>query len=94
MAPPCDNFRMTQSPRWWLMGVAALMAAIFLYQSIGLTGAMVLVVALAAGFAGYRLYRARKGGRASGVRCLTCGETLAPTARGCKYCGSTRWTVN
>ena len=85
---------MTERPRWWLIGVAALMAAIFLYQSIGLAGAIVLVVGLAAGFAGYRFYRSRHAAKSGVVRCLTCGETLAPTARACKYCGGTRWTVN
>src|ERR1035438_9745583 len=44
---------MTDRPRWWLMGVAALMAAIFLYQSIGRAGAVMLTVGALAGFAGY-----------------------------------------
>lgn len=85
---------MTDRPRWWLIGVAALMAAIFLYQSIGLVGEIVLVAVTVAGLAGYRLYRSRHPRGGASVRCLTCGETLAPTARACKYCGSARWTVN
>ncbi len=85
---------MTDRPRWWLMGVAALMAAIFVYQSIGLVGTIVLVAGTAASLAGYRLYRSRHARGATAVRCLTCGETLASTARQCKYCGSARWTVN
>jgi hypothetical protein len=85
---------MTDRPRWWLIGVAALMAAIFLYQSIGMAGAVVLVVGSIGGLVGYRYYRSRKSGKSAGVRCLTCGETLASTARECKYCGSARWTVN
>jgi len=85
---------MTDKPRWWLIGVAASMAAIFLYQSIGLAGAMVLVVATIGSFAGYRFYRSRNPAKAAAVRCLTCGETLPSTARACKYCGSARWTVN
>jgi hypothetical protein len=76
------------------MGVAALMAAIFTYQSIGLVGAMVLGAVVIAGFGGYRFYRSRRRLKAGAVRCLTCGETLASTARACKYCGSARWTVN
>jgi 4-amino-4-deoxy-L-arabinose transferase-like glycosyltransferase len=85
---------MTDRPRWWLIGVAALLAVVFLYESIGSTGAMVLFVVALAGFAGYRFYRARNPGKGHSVRCLTCGETLSPTARQCKYCGSARWTVN
>jgi hypothetical protein len=81
-------------PRWWLMGVAVLMAAIFLYQMIGLAGSIVLVAGALLVYAAYRFYRSRHPGKSGVVRCLTCGETLAPTARGCKYCGSTRWTVN
>jgi hypothetical protein len=85
---------MTDRPRWWLIGVAALMAAIFLYQSIGLKGEIVLVAVTVAGLGGYRWYRSRNPRSAGSVRCLTCGETLASTARECKYCGSARWTVN
>lgn len=85
---------MTDRRRWWLMVVAALTAAIFLYQSIGLPGAMVLLVGSVAGLAGYRWYGSRNPPKAAAVRCLTCGETLASTARECKYCGSARWTLN
>ena len=85
---------MTDRPRWWLIGVAAVMAAIFLYQSMGQEGTIVLCVGAMAGFAGYRLYRSRRPAKGPSVRCLTCGETLASTARECKYCGSARWTVN
>jgi predicted membrane channel-forming protein YqfA (hemolysin III family) len=76
------------------MGVAALMAAIFLYQSIGRAGAIMLTVGALAGLAGFRFYRSRNPNKATSVRCLTCGETLSSTARECKYCGSARWTVN
>jgi hypothetical protein len=85
---------MSEKPRWWLIGVAALLAAIFLYQSTGPVGAVVLVAGSLAAIAGYRWYRSRHPGRAPGVRCLTCGEALASTARECKYCGGTRWTVS
>lgn len=85
---------MSDTPQWWRMIVAALVAAIFLYQFIGLIGAVVLVAGMIAGMVGYRSYRARRPARTAGVRCLTCGETLASTARECKYCGSARWTVN
>jgi len=85
---------MTDSRRWWLIVVAALMAAIFTWQSIGELGAIVLFVASLAVFAGYRWYRSRNPAAAPAVRCLTCGETLASTARQCKYCGSAKWTVN
>jgi len=89
-----DNLRMTEKPRWWLIGVAALMAAIFLYQSIGAAGALALCLGLPAGLGVYRFYRSRNPARAPAVRCLTCGEALSSTARECKYCGSARWTVN
>jgi hypothetical protein len=55
---------MTDRPRWWLIGVAAFMAALFLYQTIGLTGEIVLVVGFAAGSVGYRIYRSRLRARA------------------------------
>jgi hypothetical protein len=84
---------MTDRPRWWLTGVAALMAAIFLYQSVGWEGTAALCVSVLAAFAGYRWYRSRGPVKASGVRCLICGETLPATARQCKHCGSASWTV-
>jgi len=59
-----------------------------------LARAVVLAVGAAAGLGGYRLYRSRRRLKAGAVRCLTCGETLASTARECKHCGSARWTVN
>jgi len=85
---------MTDRPRWWLIGVAALMAAIFLYESIGPVGAALLVAGFGVGSAGWRWYRQRNPAKGPAVRCLSCGETLASTARECKYCGSARWTVN
>jgi hypothetical protein len=75
------------------MGVAALMAAIFLYESVGRAGAVALCAGSFAGFAGYRWFRSKNPAKAASVRCLTCGETLASTARQCKYCGSASWTV-
>jgi len=78
---------MTDRPRWWLIGVAALLAALFLYQSIGLVWAIGLFVGSMAALAAYRFYRGRK---SVGVRCLTCEETLPSTARECRYCGGTR----
>ena len=85
---------MTDRPRWWLIGAATLMAWIFLYESIGLWGVTVLVVVAILAFAMHRFYRSQHPAKAPGVRCLSCGETLASTARECKYCGSARWTVN
>jgi hypothetical protein len=85
---------MSDTPRWWRMIVAALVVSIFLYQFIGLMGAVVLVAGTIAALAIHRVYRTRRPARSPGVRCLTCGETLASTARECKYCGSARWTVN
>jgi hypothetical protein len=85
---------MTDRPRWWLIGVATLTAAIFCYQSVGLVGVALLVVGFAVGSIGWRLYRGWAPAKGPVVKCLSCGETLASTARECKYCGSARWTVN
>jgi len=87
---------MTDTPRrpqWWLMGVAAVLAALFLYESVGLTAAAGLCAVSIAGLAVYRFLRARNPAKAPSVRCLTCGEILPSTARQCKYCGSASWTV-
>jgi hypothetical protein len=87
---------MTDTPRrpqWWLMGVAAVLAALFLYESIGTMGVAALSVAAIVGYAVYRLRRGRSRTKGPMVRCLTCGETLPSTARQCKYCGSASWTV-
>jgi energy-coupling factor transporter transmembrane protein EcfT len=54
---------MTEKPRWWLIVVAALMAAIFLYQNIGLMGEIVLIAGIAVGSVGYRIYRSRQRAR-------------------------------
>jgi ribosomal protein L40E len=68
------------------------MAAIFLYQSVGPAGTVVLCVGSLAVFVAVRWYRSRNASPASQVVCLTCGEALASTARECRYCGSARWT--
>ena len=44
------------------MGVAALMAAIFLYESIGLASAGLLLAGFAVGTVAWRLYRTRDAG--------------------------------
>lgn len=78
----------------WLVAVAALMAALYLYQNVGLEGALLLAGGFAVGTVAWRLSRRRVPVKGPGVRCLSCGEALAETARSCKYCGSARWTVN
>ena len=83
---------MTERPRLWLTVVAAVTAAIFLYQSVGRDALLLLLVGYGIGYAVYRIWRAKKAAN-NGVRCLTCGETLAPTARSCQNCGSAKWTV-
>jgi hypothetical protein len=85
---------MTDRPRWWLIGVAALLATIFLYESVGVVGAALLVVGFAVGSLGWRTFRRRVRAKGPVVRCLSCGETLASTARECKYCGSARRSVD
>jgi len=78
---------------WWLIAVAALLAAVVVIESVGLMAGIGLGAGCLAGIFGYRFYRDRK--RASGltVYCRRCGEALPATARGCKYCGSASWTM-
>jgi hypothetical protein len=75
------------------MAMAALLAFLFLAQSIGQAAAAMLSAASLAGWTGYRFFRARNPAGAPAIRCLTCGETLSATARQCKYCGGASWTV-
>ncbi len=82
-----------QGTRWWLVAVAALMAAVLLAQSVGIMAGIGLIVLCLAGVFGYRLYRRGRPARGAAVYCLRCGEQLAPTARQCKYCGSASWTM-
>jgi hypothetical protein len=80
-------------PQWWLILVAAALAALMLYQNIGAAGGGVLFAAFLLGSVGWRFYRGRNPARPAAHRCLTCGETLSPTARECRHCGGARWTV-
>ena len=71
--------------RWWLVAVAAVVAAVIVIETIGFRTALLLgAVALAAVY-GYRFLK-RRG--PPGVYCLKCGEQLPSTARHCDYCGS------
>jgi hypothetical protein len=79
--------------RWWLIGVAALLAILMVADSIGLEAGAWLAAAIGAGALGHRWYRARRGAPGPVVYCLRCGETLAPTARQCKSCGSASWSM-
>jgi hypothetical protein len=79
--------------QWWLIAVAALVAAVMLLQSVGPEAAGVLVVLTAAGILAGRRYRARNPPKPPTVYCMKCGEALSATARGCKYCGSASWTL-
>ena len=85
-----DNLRMTDRPRWWLILVAAAMVSIFVYESLGATGTLLLFAGLVASLGAARWYRQRSSAR---VYCPVCGETLASTARECRHCGSARWPV-
>jgi hypothetical protein len=80
----------TNRRRWWLVGAAALLAAIFLRDAFGSWTAAVLIAALVAALAGYQWSRGRK---PPAPRCLNCGEALNPRARQCDSCGSSRWTL-
>ena len=84
---------MTEKPRWWLILVAAAMAAIFLYQSIGRNATLLLLAGYAIGYGAYRFRQSRRSPARAANRCLTCGDTLPASARECRHCGSARWTV-
>jgi hypothetical protein len=79
----------SRKPRWWLIGVAALLAGIFLRDSVGSWAAVGLVAVFFAVLAGYRWSRTPK---SASIRCLKCGEALNPSARQCDVCGSASWT--
>jgi hypothetical protein len=76
--------------RWWITGVAALLAGIFLWESFGLWGAAAVVAAMA----GFVMFESRRRERPAAARCLKCGEALNANARQCDSCGSASWTVN
>ena len=77
---------------WWIIAVAAVMAALTLVNTVGWEIAVALAAAVITGAAGYRWYRARHPERPPGVVCLRCGSNLAATARSCPHCGSAQWT--
>ena len=79
--------------QWWLGVVAALVAAVYLFDSVGYAAGVGLVVVTVAGVIGYRWYRRRNPPPDPVVRCLRCGEALSRTARNCKACGSASWTL-
>lgn len=79
--------------RWWMIGVAALLVVLTVANSIGLAAGASLAVAIGAGVAVRRRWRARHPAKGPEVYCLRCGKTLAYTARECKYCGSASWSM-
>jgi len=79
--------------RGWLVAVAALLAILMVGGSVGSEAGAWLAAAIGAAALGRRWYRARGGARGPVVYCLRCGETLAPTARQCKFCGSASWSM-
>jgi hypothetical protein len=87
----CDTRGWMEPSRrqWWLIGVAALLAGIFLRDAFGSWAAVGLVAVAIAALAGYHWSRNKK---ASSLRCLKCGEALNPSARQCDFCGSASWT--
>jgi membrane protein implicated in regulation of membrane protease activity len=76
---------------WWLL-VAGILAGLLLFDSVGYQAGGTLIVATVLGVIGYRWYRRRNPPPGGVIRCLKCGETLAASARSCKYCGSASWT--
>jgi ribosomal protein L32 len=78
----------SRRPQWWLIGIAALLAGIFLFDSVGSWAAVGLAALGIAALAGYHWSRTSK----PAPRCLNCGETLNPNATECASCGSASWT--
>jgi len=85
--------RMMEGTRWWLIGVAAVLAAVMVLESLGLMAGIAAGSVCLAGILGYRFYRARNPSKGPAVYCLRCGELLPATARQCKHCGSASWTM-
>ncbi len=82
-----------EGTRWWVAGIAGLLAVAMVVESVGWMAGAGLGVVAAAGILGYRLYRVRRPGKGPSVYCLRCGELLMPTARSCPHCGSASWSV-
>jgi hypothetical protein len=79
-------------PRWWLIGVAAVMAVLMVFDSLGTWAGVGLCALFLASLLGYFWFRSRQPEKPAEIRCIRCGETLRPTARNCPYCGSASWT--
>jgi Flp pilus assembly protein TadB len=78
--------------QWWLAVVAAVLAAFVVYDAVGLTAGIALLVLTLAGIGVYRYARARKFPQTAAVYCLNCGQKLPATARQCNECGSASWS--
>jgi hypothetical protein len=78
--------------RWWLIGVATVLAALMVAQSIGWLWGAILSVSIATGAVAYRAYRQRNPEKGPVLYCLKCGQTLKATARQCDSCGSASWS--
>jgi ribosomal protein L40E len=86
---------MTEEPlrrQSWLAVVAALLAALAVYDAIGLWAGVMLLLLTAAAFIFFRLRRRKRVAEGPVLYCLKCGERLAATARECKFCGSASWS--
>jgi len=79
--------------QWWLVAVAALLAALMLAASVGIEAGACLAAAAGAAALVYRFLRARRQAKGPVVYCLRCGETLPSTARQCKNCGNASWSM-
>jgi hypothetical protein len=94
----CDNRQQMEShrPKWWVIGIAALLAGMLLYDSLGSWAALAGGLAIIAAFLIYQSARsqAARSGKAASIRCIKCGEPLNPNARRCDSCGSASWTIN
>ena len=80
-------------PKWWVIGIAALLAGMLLYDSLGSWAALAGGLAVIAAFLIYQSARSARPAAAS-IRCIKCGEPLNPNARRCDSCGSASWTIN
>ena len=86
--PRVDGERRTQ---WWVILIAAVLAALMLLYSTESWAGFGFCIAAIAIFWIWQRSRATKPA-ATSICCAKCGEKLNPNARQCASCGSASWT--
>ena len=74
--------------QWWVMGMAAVLAALLLLYNTGSWAAFGLCVLAIAALLVWHSSRTQK---PRSIACVNCGEKLNPNARQCTACGSASW---